>query len=264
VYAVNGTCSDENSFTVTITTSNYGTTFISACDTYTWPFNGQTYTTGGTYIEVTACNTQVLELTIITSTFNSTSVVACGSYTWSENGQTYTASGTFTVVTDCHTEELTLTINSLPINTITQSGNTLTADESTAGTTYQWLDCDNGNNPISGATNQTFTATANGQYAVEVTQNNCSDTSACVTISSVGLDEFYDEIKLVVYPNPSGGEYIITTKEGNSSYTITDITGKIVKQGVLSTINTQVDISQEAAGIYFLKVNERTVKLVKK
>ncbi|MDG2464426.1 MAG: hypothetical protein P8M61_04995 [Crocinitomicaceae bacterium] len=29
---------------------------------------------------------------------------------------------------------------------------------------YQWIDYDNGNASINGATNQTFTATANGSY----------------------------------------------------------------------------------------------------
>jgi hypothetical protein len=47
-------------------TSN--TTTITACDTYTWAVNGQTYTTSGTYTKVNACHTEILVLTINTST----------------------------------------------------------------------------------------------------------------------------------------------------------------------------------------------------
>jgi hypothetical protein len=46
-------------------TSN--TTTITACDTYTWIVNGQTYNTGGTYTYATGCNTEILVLTINTS-----------------------------------------------------------------------------------------------------------------------------------------------------------------------------------------------------
>jgi phospholipase/lecithinase/hemolysin len=74
------------------------TTVISACDSYTWTLNGQTYSNSGTYTSVSGYNTSVLVLTITSSTSNATAVAACDSYTWSVNGQTYTASGSYTDV----------------------------------------------------------------------------------------------------------------------------------------------------------------------
>ena len=53
--------------------------------------------------------------------------------------------------------------------------------------TYQCLDCDNSMSIIAGETNQSLTALSNGNYAVEVTANCCTDTSACVTITTVGI-----------------------------------------------------------------------------
>jgi hypothetical protein len=97
-----------------------------ACDTYTWSANGTTYTTSGTYTNVTTnaagCpNTATLVLTINSSTTNnSLTITANDTYTWSAgiggNGTTYTTSGTYTFVTTnaagCpNTSTLILTIN---------------------------------------------------------------------------------------------------------------------------------------------------------
>src|SRR5690606_39110319 len=70
-------------------------------------------------------------------------------------------------------------------NTVTNNSPTLTSNA--IGATYQWIDCDNGNVPISGETNQSFTATGNGNYAVEVTQNGCTATSLCTMVNIVGV-----------------------------------------------------------------------------
>ena len=70
---------------------------------------------------------------------------------------------------------------------IASAGATLTVNET--GAVYQWVDCDNGNAAISGETNQSFTATTTGNYAVVVTVNNCSDTSSCTLVDFTSVDE---------------------------------------------------------------------------
>lgn len=52
--------------------------------------------------------------------------------------------------------------------TVGQVGPTLSANNS--GATYQWVDCDNGNAPITGATSQSFTPSNSGNYAVIITE----------------------------------------------------------------------------------------------
>ena len=105
--------------TVTIIPSTTNTTLISACETYTWANNGQTYTTSGTYNGTTTnCVTEILDLTITPSTSNTSPISACGTYTWANNGQTYTASGIYLgTITNCITEILNLTITPSTINT---------------------------------------------------------------------------------------------------------------------------------------------------
>ena len=50
--------------------------------------------------------------------------------------------------------------------------------------THQWLDCDNNYAAIPGETSQNFTPSTNGNYALELTQDGCSDTSECYSIES--------------------------------------------------------------------------------
>ena len=96
---------------MTITPSTSHTTTASACGSYTWSVNGQTYTTSGTRTVVTGCNTEILVLTITPNTSHTTTISACDSYTWSGgDGQTYAASGNYVYVKDCNTETLALTI----------------------------------------------------------------------------------------------------------------------------------------------------------
>lgn len=64
--------------------------------------------------------------------------------------------------------------------TVTLRGKTLTASE--PGATYQWIDCDNGNAPIDGATGQSFEAQASGNYAVIISTEDCEVTSLCTFV----------------------------------------------------------------------------------
>ncbi|MFN5356924.1 MAG: hypothetical protein ACK5CT_09980, partial [Bacteroidota bacterium] len=96
-------------------------TTASACDSYTWAQDGQTYTASGTYSYYANCQDYVLSLTITASTSNTTIASVCDSYTWSVDGNTYTASGTYSSVSGCATEILMLGITPSGTNTTTAS-----------------------------------------------------------------------------------------------------------------------------------------------
>ncbi len=120
-----------------------------------------------------------------------------------------TASGTTTVTwiyddgngnTSTQTQNVIIT----PIdNGITQiDAITLRADA--AGYHYQWVDCDNENASVPGATSQSFTPTIAGNYACEINNGTCTVITACLA-SSVGILENGFGNSLVVYPNPTSG-----------------------------------------------------------
>ncbi|GAB5417530.1 MAG: hypothetical protein Crog3KO_31720 [Crocinitomicaceae bacterium] len=125
--------------------------------------------------------------------------------------------------------------------------------QNTAATSYQWVDCST-QNAISGATSAQFTATSNGQYAVVVTEVNCSDTSACFTIDQVGLDAMSNE-HLLLAPNPSNGGTVKILGEGElSNLLVMDATGK--------RIPVEIDWNQRSfntehlsAGTYFVQLD---------
>lgn len=79
---------------------------------------------------------------------------------------------------------------------VTATGTTLTADA--VGVTYQWLDCDNGNAPIAGATSASYTPSVTGNYAVQITDNGCTDVSACILVDFTGIEELANPNKTLL------------------------------------------------------------------
>ncbi|MEM9325678.1 MAG: T9SS type A sorting domain-containing protein [Bacteroidota bacterium] len=181
--------------------------------------------TDGACSETSAC--QFIDITACNTTSN-TVVEACNSYEWL--GMTYTASGTYqeTLTNSLGCDSLlTLDLTIKTVNTTVQKSD-LTLTSAAADATYQWLDCDNGNMPISGATSQSYTVSATGNYAVMVTKDGCTATSDCsfvdivacntssdTTVTSCGpftwLDMTFDEsgVYTNTIPNGAGCDSVI-------------------------------------------------------
>ncbi len=196
---------------------------------------------------------------------------ACDSYTWID-GNTYTASNntaTHNIVggaaNGCDSlVTLYLTINSISDLTTSISGVTISANNT--GASYQWLDCANNYSAIVGETGQSFTATANGNYAVELTENGCLDTSACVAITTVGILENNFGNTLKVYPNPTNGELSIDL--GTSYDYVTVVIRDLLGQEVFRKSYTDSDVLQlnipGVAGMYLIEVNSGNKKAIVK
>jgi hypothetical protein len=153
-----------------------------------------------------------------------------------------------------------LTLSNLSVDTsVTQNGAVLTA--TVVSTFYQWLDCNNGYAPIPGATNKTFTATANGSYAVAVLQSGCYDTSGCRVVNSVGLSNPSAGTEIQVFPTASN--YTIHIQVANAGFTyrlqLMDMSGRMIAEEKMSNVSGyDFDISRFAVGSYqLLIVNEK-------
>ncbi len=157
-------------------------------------------------------------------------------------------------------EQFTVSVNAIDVS-VGIDQYTLTA-LSTNATAYQWIDCDNNNIALTGETNSTYTAAANGNYAVIVTENGCQDTSICYMIGGIGIDEnALDQI--VVYPNPTKGMVYIKNVEQAQEYEILSYDGKRVAVGEFKQGDNQIDLTPYANGMYFLKIDTRTIMLNK-
>jgi len=137
---------------------------------------------------------------------------------------------------------------------VTEVGSTLTANA--VGTTYQWLDCDNSYAIIVGETNVSFTPTnLIGNYAVQIDDNGCVDTSACFLIDFSGLEDL-KELGVSMYPNPNKGLFSIESVQSMESIKIIDIKGRLVYEVTdLNETKMEIDISNEKSGIYYIHIS---------
>ena len=194
---------------------------------------------------------------------------SCSPFTWI-NGQTYTSnnnSATFIISNSqgCDsTITLNLTILPMPSSAVTLSSGVLSANQQNA--TYQWLDCDNNYITISGASQNTFSPIVSGNYAVQISFNNCVDTSACtfVQVGSSGIqDNFLQTDKM--YPNPNNGSFIFESLLGGF-YVVTDLEGRLVyKFQIAPSEKTFHGLNFLSKGVYFItKENEcnNSLKLI--
>jgi hypothetical protein len=229
-------CDSIVTLDLTILNSTVGTDVQTACDAYTW-IDGNTYTASTntatfTLMNAAGCDSVVtLDLTILNSTTGTDVQTTCDTYTWID-GNTYTASNntaTFTLTNAVGCDSvvtLDLTINSVSDVTTSTTGSTITANNANA--TYQWLDCNDGNSPINGANSATFSATQSGEYAVELTENGCVDTSSCVTISLANMTENFMGNTLSVYPNPASDLINFRTKKPIREVSVLTVEGKLI------------------------------------
>jgi hypothetical protein len=222
-----------------------------------------TYTTSGNYTDVLTsyqnCDSMVTtNLTVLPANIFTQSPAICFGDSVSVGSHIYTTSGNYTdVLTSYQNCDSTVTTQLVvdSVNTsVSISTVTLTANATPA--TYQWINCNNGNTPIPGQTNQSFTAFANGSYAVIVTQNNCSDTSLCYNIYSTGIVENSIASFIRVYPNPFTFQTTITFshEQKHTNLKIMDYSGKEIKMLNFTGKQLIIEKGELLPGIYFLQV----------
>jgi uncharacterized delta-60 repeat protein len=170
----------------------------------------------------------------------------------------YYARGEGGCITSGICDSIEITVNPMPTATVTVSGSTIFANSSTG--TYQWIDCNNSNALISGATNQNFTPSVSGNYAVIVTVNSCSDTSVCKAISIVtGIANNAQTSGLSVFPNPNNGDFTISLNK-EETFSLVNNLGQTIKIIQLNqSNNNSTIITGIGNGIYFLVAKSNTM-----
>jgi uncharacterized repeat protein (TIGR01451 family) len=185
-------CDSLITINLTMTETSSSSITASACQTYTAP-NGTVYTTSGVYemilTNANGCDSIVtINLTIKQNTTRTLNVTQCGAYT-APDGIIYASTGTYTSIIPnaggCDSI-ITINLNVNIVNTAIQNiGGVLTALADGA-TSYQWINCAN-DQPVAGATNQTFTPTQAGEYKVTITAGGCTGTSICLSGSAASI-----------------------------------------------------------------------------
>ena len=252
---------------------------VTACTSYTSPSGISVWDSSGIYTDTIAsiqgCDSVItIDLTIDTNAVFSNTIAdtSCFSYVSPSGNYVWTTTNTYTDTLQTNQGcDSILTID-LVINTIDtsviDSVHTLTAQ--VAGASYQWVNCDSNYLAIPGETNQSFTATENGNYAVIITENGCSDTSACFNIFSIGIEESNLLNKILVSPNPTSGRFIVDLGQNHENLTvrIVNIFGQIIyTEAITNEQRFELEIDG-ASGYYLLQVlgnqfETKQIKIVK-
>ncbi|WP_329807237.1 T9SS type A sorting domain-containing protein, partial [Flavobacterium facile] len=193
-------------------------------------------------------------------------------YSWSPSGGTAAtatglSAGTYTVtVTDANscitTRNFTIT-QPVAVNTsVTLTSGILLATQT--GATYQWYQCPN--TLLTGETSQTFTPTVVGDYKVEITLGGCTNTSSCVTVTTLETTSF-DSTNFVYYPNPTSDILHITNGNLIEEVNVINLIGQQMISTKFNSKEIQLNLSTLPTGTYFITINSegksKTIKILK-
>jgi hypothetical protein len=253
----------DSLITVNLTITHSSESFLETmvCDSLISPSGEYVWTTSGTYndtiVNMAGCDSVIVtDLTVIYSTTSEIDVAACKTYT-SPSGNIWTSGGTYadTISNGVGCDSIitiNLTIYTVDVS-VTQDGNILTANNPIEF--HQWLDCDDGFAEIAGETDQVFIAGENGNYAVEISQDGCIDTSSCYAVTNVGLALNWFENNVELYPNPNNGDFVIELGNKATGLAIVrDLAGKLVATQQFNDttlIPLTINVNQ---GSYFVEI----------
>jgi hypothetical protein len=199
-------------------------------------------------------------------------------YLWSNTETTEDisglAAGTYTVVvTDNNScvggltvevmEPLAITATGVPTDEMMGNDGaiTLNASGGTGTLSYTWTG-PNGFN----STDQNLTGLAAGLYEVTITDDNgCELVLQVIVGSSVQIVEA-GSVYMNAYPNPTSGWLRVETTLAGGQLIVRDAIGRIVHQTIMIGLVTDVDLSGEPNGMYFVQLELQsgveTVKVV--
>ncbi len=264
-------CDSTITFIITISPEYFieDSTAVCSGDSYIFPDSTvitdiTSDTTHISYLQtVDGCDSIITTIITISPEYDiDTSAIICsgGSYTFPDGTMiTDIVSDTTYIsylqtVDDCDSI-ITTMVEVIQIDiSVTEMDSVLMANETEAA--YQWLDCDNGNAIIPGATEQSFTPSVSGNYAVEITKDGCVETSDCYQVIITGIVETSQGLEVTIYPNPFNDKLLISCDCNiEARYAIYDQLGRLVQTSRIALHGTvEIPTNEIENGIYFISI----------
>ncbi len=174
-------------------------------------------------------------------------ISSCSDYTF--YGQNFTESGIYEVEIPGDTiVTLNLTINQ-PVASVILSGDTLIAESSEGA--YSWWNCDT--QIIEVENQENYIPEINGNYALILDLNGCSDTSDCVNVIISGVNDLNDLLDINVFPNPGSDVLSISSSQylQNTWVFVYNFAGQLVLNPIKISGNSLTIHTEELlSGIY--------------
>ena len=254
--------------TLTLSVSSPITSTISEtiCSNETYTFGTQSLNTSGTYTETftngSGCDS-VVTLNLVVNMVSNTTIQdsICDGETYVFNTQNLTTSGAYSQIytnsIGCDSiVTLELYVKTVQTPVITSNGGVLIV---TAGADYQWSI--NGT-IIVGEINQTYTATENGIYSVDVTFANECSSSANYSVQDVSVSSL-NQVALNIFPNPNNGTFTLETSAG-VIFSLYNLLGEEIRNNKEYITKQKIDLSSQENGVFLLKVVSRSGEIVTK
>jgi hypothetical protein len=259
-----------------VSASTSGSLSAKACGSFKSPSGKYTYTKSGTYqdtltgINHLGCDSFIsINLVIPVAAKKQLDVSDCRSYKVPSGSRTITNTQQVMDMLKskdgCDSIEYTINVTINRPNTgVMRNGNVLTAATTNSSAQFQWLNCDAGHSAISGAVNKQYAPGKNGNFAVEVKENNCTDTSVCSAFQMVGIRDLKG-FEIVVKPNPSNGNIVLQSLQPlhHVNITISDIQGRVVENWQMPDLKEHTFESKVNPGVYYLRIeSEEGIKVL--
>jgi hypothetical protein len=157
----------------------------------------------------------------------------------------------------------TVIVNALPLVNITSAQSVICSGETSTLTangsiTYTWNTGSNANN-IAVSPGATSIYSVRGSGA-----NGCTNkTTFTITVNACsGIVGFASENELVIYPNPTSGKFFLRLQKYESAnLAIFSLTGIKIYNSVIYGEISEIDLSGQTNGIYFIEIKQSGIAL---
>jgi hypothetical protein len=146
----------------------------------------------------------------------------------------------------------------IPDTTWTGISTAFSASSNSPNSTYSWNFGDLGTGTGANV-NHTYLAPGVVNVQVIISTGGCSDTinQTVVVLLSTGIITPMP-LSFQVMPNPTNGEFYITTKDRNEKMiTVTDLLGQIIYSEMQSGNKISIDITGQNPGVYMIEVRDK-------
>ncbi len=275
-HVLNNQCGLDSTILLNLYVSSPDTTTLidTICANECFRVGNVNYTTTGSYID-TLVNQCGFDSLVYTSLFvNESSEVdldetLCAGDTLVIGNQQYFSTGVYNIFLESiygcdsiiNLDMDVITIN----NNVNVNGTVLTAANPNADA-YQWVDCNNNNAPISGATSSSYPANSNGSYAVILTVNGCDKISECKIVQGIGLAE--DGLtEITMFPNPTQNNVQIQFNQEITSaqLKVTDMIGREhISVSIENTDHAILELESIQDGVYTISCYIENTQIIVK